>query len=111
MGDRGYQTRFTYALDSCHAEVRMIYESLPYNWIWAWAEWKEKQDANIQQHQQHQVYQKSDVAVGYAGMQQWLLHTSVHQLCKWRQIWECYAVGWSDKTAPTRIILSRGSST
>jgi len=43
LTEKGYQTRFAYALDACHAEFRMIYQDLPNAYIWAWAEWKDTQ--------------------------------------------------------------------
>lgn len=43
---KGYQTRFAYGLDACHMEGMMQFHDLPNTLVWAWAEWKEKQDTD-----------------------------------------------------------------
>lgn len=39
----GYDTRFAYGLNACHGDADMIYQDIPNTLVWAWDEWKKKQ--------------------------------------------------------------------
>merc|ERR1719145_137484 len=56
LTQKGYQTRFTLGLDACHMDSGMSFASRPVNYVWAWADWMEKQSVNSHQHQQHQQH-------------------------------------------------------